>query len=63
MQIIYRVIIKIKNNRAFFEFNNIEQACKFADAAKVTNADVNGKYGKARVSIELICPDEVEEDD
>lgn len=61
MQIIYRVIIKIKYNRAFFEFNNIEQACKFADAAKVTNVD--GEDGKARVTIELIRPDEVEEDD
>ncbi len=61
MQIIYRVTLKIKYNRAFFDFNNIEQACKFADAAKVTNVD--GEDGKVRVTIELIRPDEDKSDD
>lgn len=61
MQIIYRVILKIKYNIAFFDFNNIEQACKFADAAKVTN--VESEDGMVNVTIELIRPDEDESDD
>lgn len=59
--IIYRVILKIKYNIAFFDFNNIEQACKFADAAMVTN--VESEDGKVHVTIELIHPEEKDKDD
>lgn len=58
MQIIYRV--KIDYMRvAMFDFNNIEQACKFADAAKVTNVN----NSKVKVSIELLTKEEAEADD
>lgn len=60
MQIIYRVKIDIRYI-AIFDFNNIEQACKFADAAKITNVD--GEDGKAKVTIELLTKEEIENDD
>ena len=60
MQIFYRVKLHIAYHVGVFDFNNFEQACKFADAAKVSN--VKWHDDKVRVTIDLLTKEEAEED-
>ena len=60
MQVIYRVILKISYNIAAFDFIDPVAACKFADAAKVNNVATDD--GKCKVSIQLLCNEEVEKE-
>ena len=56
MQVIYRVVISINCNDAYFDFIDPSAACKFADAAKVNNVE----YTKVRVFIQLLNKEEME---
>ena len=61
MQVIYRVMLYISYHVGYFDFNNFEQACKFADAAKISNVackDSDGKKVKVRIS--LLFKDEID---
>lgn len=53
MQVIYRVVLTSRTKHdLWFEFNNPEQATKFADAAMVSN--VESPEGPVDVRIELL---------
>lgn len=59
----YRVILKIGYNEAWFEFENAVEAINFATVAlqsMVANEDTNKK---TKITIEIINPNEEEEED
>lgn len=61
MQVIYRVVLSTRTKQdAWFEFNNPEQAMKFADAAMVSN--VESPEGPVDVRIELLQLRSIEND-
>ena len=59
MQVIYRVVIKVGYKSAIFDFIDPVAATKFADAAKINN--VENEDGKARITIQLLSKEEVED--
>lgn len=60
MQVIYRVKLHFDCHVAFFDFNNFEQACKFADAAKISNVESHGE--RVTVTIDLLFKSEIDEE-
>ena len=61
MQVIYRVVIEVGYRSAIFDFIDPVAATKFADAAKINN--VENEDGKARITIQLLSKEEVENTD
>lgn len=64
--IIYRVIIKVSYNDAYFEFNDSEEACKFATSAlqhMVGCDDTKKRSYVAMLVVDVDAEKKEEEDD
>lgn len=59
---IYRVLLKVSYNEAYFDFKLAEEACLFAKIALEHSATSEDQNKLKRISIQIINPDAEEED-
>ena len=60
---IYRVVLRVSYNDAFFDFDNAADACHFATIALEHSADSEDQKKKSTITLVIINTNEEEEED